>query len=158
METIAKHEVKELNWPERTFITKRDTVSFDQLKDFFGKNYGAIYTEIQKAGFEANEPPCAIYYSVDEVKKVTDLAAAVPVKRSTPELKGFKKTTIPKSRVVSTTHIGSYESMMPAYEALEKYLKEHSLNRELVIEEYFSDPEVEKDPDKWKTNIYFLVK
>lgn len=158
METIARYEVKELAWPERTFITKRDFVAFDKLKDFFGKNYGAIYAEIQKRGFEANDPPCAIYYSIDEENKVTDLAAAVPVKRSTPEMKGFSKTVIPKSRVVTTTHIGSYESMMPAYETLDKYLKEHSLNRELIIEEYLSDPEVEKDPDKWKTNIYFLVK
>lgn len=158
METIAKNEVKELSWPERTFIAKRDTIAFDKLRDFFGETYGAIYAEIQKLGSETSDPPCAIYYSLDEEKKVTDLAAAVPVQRSTPEVKGFKKITIPKSRVVSTTHIGSYESMMPAYERLEKYLKEHSLKRELIIEEYFSDPEVDKDPSKWKTNIYFIVK
>jgi effector-binding domain-containing protein len=48
--------------------------------------------------------------------------------------------------------------MMPAYQELENYLKQKGLIRELYIEEYFSDPEKEKDPAKLRTDIFFAVK
>ena len=48
--------------------------------------------------------------------------------------------------------------MQPAYAQMEKYLLEHNLQRELIIEEHFSDPGVVKDPAQWKTNIYFILK
>lgn len=158
METITKYEVKEITWPEKTFVTKRAKLSFDKLPDFFTENYRAIDKAVTEMGVQTNEPPCAIYYSVDEVKKETDLAAAIPVKNLTTEIKGFEKVVIPKSKALTVTHYGSYETMEPAYAALEKYLAEHKLKKEWMIEEYFTDPMVEKDPAKWKTNIYFVVK
>lgn len=158
METATQYQIRELAWPEKTFITKRALKSFDQLTAFFGESYGAIYGTIQKLGLKATEPPCAIYYSVDEQRNETDLAAAAPVQGAIPEIKGFTKLVLPPTRVLTTTHYGSYESMAPAYAALEQYVAYHNLEKDLVIEEYLSNPEVEKDPAKWKTNIYFVVK
>lgn len=158
METITKYEVKEMAWPEKIFITKRARVPFDKLSIFFGDTYDALYSTIQKVGLTTEGMPCAFYYEVDEYKKETDVAAAVAVTGQVPELKEFNKIMLPKSKVLTITHYGSYENMIPAYEELEKYRKDHALKKELVIEEYFSDPSIEKDPSKWKTNIYFVVK
>lgn len=158
METQVKYDVKKISWPERTFITKRETVAFDSLSNFFTKNYGAIYENLQKAGIQPTDPPCAIYYTIDEEKKETELAAAVPVQGKVADIKGFTKLTIPPSTVITTTYYGPYdEGMRPAYAAMEDYLKENRLTRQLMIEEYLSDPMVEKDSSKWKTNIYFVV-
>ena len=159
METKVKYDVKKISWPEKIFITKRETVAFDDLSDFFTRHYGAIYGNLQKAGIQPTDAPCAIYYKIDEEKKETDLAAAVPVQGKVPDIKGFDKLTIPASTVVTTTYYGPYdEGMRPAYAAMEEYLKAHNLTRELMMEEYLSDPMVEKDSSKWKTNIYFIVK
>ena len=158
METLTKNEVKEMTWNEKVFLTKRSNVAFDKLPAFFGEAYSTIYSAIQNQGLSAEGMPFAFYYDIDEFKKETDVAAAVAVNGQVPELTDFKKVVIPKSKVITTTHYGSYESMGPAYEELEKYLKSHSLKKLLMIEEYFSDPTVEKDTSKWKTNIYFIVK
>jgi hypothetical protein len=48
--------------------------------------------------------------------------------------------------------------MQPVYAEMEKYLVDHNLQRQLIMEEYFSDPQLVKDPAKWKTNIYFILK
>jgi len=152
------YEIKENIWPDKTYIIQRATVSFDKLSEFFSKSYGAIYSQIHKLGITTNEPPCAIYYQIDEEMKETDMAAAVPVKEPLPEIRNLKKVVIPQSKVITVTHYGSYESMMPAYRAMEKYLNDHNLKKELIIEEYFSDPEKEKDPSQWKTNIHFILK
>lgn len=39
METKTKYEVKEITWPEKTFVTKRAKISFDKLPAFFTKTY-----------------------------------------------------------------------------------------------------------------------
>jgi effector-binding domain-containing protein len=158
MEKIAKHQITEKMWPEKTFIIKKATVSFDKLTDFFSSNYDKIYAELSKVKVVPTEPPCAIYYKIDEAKNETELAAAVPVPTKTINIKDYETFTLPASKVVMTTHIGPYDTMMPAYEDLENYLKDNKLKKGLIIEEYFSDPSVEKDPAKWKTNIYFTVK
>jgi effector-binding domain-containing protein len=156
METTSKQEIKDTTWPERTFVIKRAKLAFGELPSFFGESYGQIFGALQAKGVRTSQP-CAIYYSIDEAKNETDVAAAVPVLGPTADI-AFDKITLPESRVLSTTHYGSYDKMMPAYVALEKYAKEHGLKRELIIEEYFSDPAVEKDPAKWKTDIHFVVK
>ena len=159
METKVKYDVKKISWPEKTFIIKRETVGFDNLPAFFTKYYGAIYGHLQKAGISPSSPPCAIYYKIDEEKKETEVAAAVPAQGNVPDVKGFDKLVIPPSKVITTTYYGPYdEGMIPAYSAMEDYLNANNLTRELMIEEYLSDPMVEKDPDKWKTNIYFVIK
>ena len=158
METSIKYDVTEIRWVEKTFIAKRARIAFDELPFFFAESYGAIYDFIQKHGLHSKDMPCAIYYSIDEHKKETDLAAAVPIEGEVPETKEFEKITIPSSRVATTTHYGSYENMHPAYSALERYLADHGLKRVLIVEEYFSDPEKEVDPAKWRTNIYFVTK
>lgn len=157
METTATYTIKETQWPEKAFLTIRAVKRFDALPQFFGESYGALYDALQKQGIKTCDMPCAFYYSIDEVKKETDMAAAVCVQGQFPEQGPFEKVILPPSRVISTTHYGPYESMMPAYQAMEQYLKEHQLKRTLVIEEYFSDPTVEKDQSKWKTNIHFVV-
>lgn len=158
MATIEKYHVREIRWPEKVFVTKRDKVSFDDLPTFFKETYGAIYNTIQKLKLTPGGMPCAFYYEIDEVGKVTDVAAAVPVQGVVPALNELMKVVLPPSRVITTTHYGSYESLAPAYAELDNFLKDNSLKKELIIEEYFSDPEVEKDPAKWKTNIYFIVR
>lgn len=157
METALKSEVKEINWPEKIFITTRATLPFEQLSSFFTEKYGSIYSAIYKMGLQANEPPCAIYYSVDEIKKETDLAAAVPVTGPVPELVGFEKVVIPASKALTITHYGPFESMTETYSLLQKYLDQHGLKTKWMIEQYLSDPAVEKDPANWKTNIYFVL-
>lgn len=158
METITKNEVKKITWPEKTFIIKRATVAFDKLQAFFADCYGEMYGTIQRMGIEVNDPPCAIYYSINEATMETDLAAAVPVPTNRPAITEFEDVTIPKSDAIMSTHYGSYDSMGTSYEIMEKYLVDHKLKRDLIVEEYFSDPEIEKDPAKWKTNIYFILK
>jgi len=158
METITKLEVKEITWPGKTFISKRTKMSFDKLSTFFGETYGAIYSALGKQGIQSQEPPFSIYYSVDEAKKETDLAAAVAVPESAKDIEGFEKVNIPRSKALLVTYYGPYDNMRPAYEKLDEYVAKHNLKREWMLEQYFSDPQVEKDPAKWKTDIYFIVK
>lgn len=158
METKTTINIKEENWSAKTFITKKDKLPFDKLSQFFGKSYGAIYGELQKKGIVVTQPPCAFYYSLDEKNNTTELAAAVNVTELDVVLPGFEKVILPPCKVIATTHIGTYESMRPVYEEMDNYVTQKGLKKGLIIEEYVSDPEKEKDQNKWVTNIYFIVR
>lgn len=157
METKTAYEVREVTWPGKTFVIKRTKLGIDQLPAYFKESFATLYTAIQRSGMTASEPPCAIYYSVDEVKKETDLAAAVPVSGSVTAIEGLQRLTIPKSKALMVSYYGSYENMEAAYGELGKYASEHQLHKEWALEEYFSGPAAEQDPAKWKNNIYFII-
>lgn len=158
MKTLEKYLIKKVAWPERHFAIHREKRGFDQLSDFFKKNYDAIYQSLEKQGINPTEPPCAFYYSIDEKKKVTDLAAAVPVPATAKPSDVYELVTMPACQTVTTTHHGSYDNMLPAYQQMEEFVKANNLKKGLVIEEYLTDPLIEKDPAKWTTNIFFIVK
>jgi len=157
MNTTAKNEVKEIAWPGKTFIISRSIQQFNKLTAFFTEKYAALYSAIYMTGAKVSEPPCAIYYSIDEKKMETDLAAAVPVADNTPAIDGFTKEVIPACKALTITHYGPFTDMAGTYALLDKYMAEHKLTRTWAVEQYLSDPEVEKDPAKWKTNIYFGI-
>ncbi len=158
METTITHEIRKISLPEKQYIVKRATVPFDKLTTFFSQTYDELYKLVQRLGIEAKEPPCAIYYSVDEPGMKTDVAAAIPVSGKLPDVGDFDVTIVPKGQAITTLYVGPYDKMMYVYNELEAYMKNNGLTRDLVVEEYLTDPTAEKDPENWKTNIYYTLK
>jgi effector-binding domain-containing protein len=157
MQTQEKYEVREIAWPEKTLLTKRVTTSFEKLPHFFREAYGQLFQALQTQSLGPVEPPYAIYYQVDGARNEIDVAAAVTIREKMKELRRFQKVTIPASRALQVSYTGPYDDMRTAYEALEQYVREHQLEILLMMEQYFSDPGIEKDPSKWRTEIFFLV-
>lgn len=157
MKTFTKYELKEINWPGKTFIGKRSIEAFDNLSTFFTEQYRGIDKELQKQNILPAGPPCAIYYKIDEEMTETDIAAVFPVGNQNIELNGFQKIQIPPSKVLTTTYIGPYEGLAAAYQEMENYIKQKGYHRDFIIEEYLSDPMAEPDSSKWMTNIYFIL-
>jgi effector-binding domain-containing protein len=152
MDTLTKYNVKEVTWPEKVFLTQRATVDIDRLTEFFGETYGAIYEAMERLGIQSYDPPCAIYYSIDEDNWETDLAAAIPVEGKIPPL-DFEKVIIPESKVLMVAYYGDYDSMAPAYQALEKYAATQTLKKMWMSEEYLWRPAAELEPRIWKADV-----
>ena len=93
-------------------------------------------------------PPCPV--------RVT---AAVPVAQGTV----ISDTTIqllniPGSKAVYVNYYGAYDKTTEAYASIDKYLSANNLKQKApVIEQYITDPKIEKDTAKWLTKIIFLV-
>lgn len=158
METTSlKYQVKQLAWPEKQFLCRREKVSFDKLPEFFSRSYRVIYAALSKNGIQTVEPPFAIYHCIDEMKKEADLSAAVCVEKGAVAPGDLEVLTIPASSILSVTYYGPCEEMLPAYSVLEQYAAAHNLTRKWLLEQYFSDPRQVPDPRKWRTDIHFVV-
>jgi effector-binding domain-containing protein len=158
MQQTVTYQVKETTWPERSYLIKKAMMPFDKLSDFFKEQYRLLYGALQQKGIRMPAVASAFYFSINEETMQTDVAAALQLPDTTTEVEGFEKFILPAGKRITTTYYGTYEEMMPAYEELKNYLQQKGLTKELYIEEYFSDPEKEKDPAKWRTDIFFAVK
>lgn len=153
----TQYEIKELQWDAKTFYGKKDKLAFDKIAPFFAENYSKIGADIAKAKEQPIGPPKAIYFAFDEKTMVADLAAVMEVPEGT-KIAGWEKFETPAGKVLMIEYYGPYEKSAEAHYAMDAYIKKNGLTQGNVIEEYVTDPMTEKDPAKWLTNIYYLVK
>jgi|688.fasta_scaffold190969_2 effector-binding domain-containing protein len=158
METsVMEHTVNMITWPGRTYMVRRVHVPLNKLPDFFAETYAAMVQALAERGIRPQGLPSAIYYSVDEDGRDTDVAAAIPVSLNLPDIPGFDQVTIPSSRALMVEYAGPYEYMGAAYDALVDRLRTDGLEPGWMLEEYLSDPTADPDPGHWRTNIIWTV-
>lgn len=159
MKDEPKFEIVEQTWEERTYIGKRAMVStennMEKLTAFFMENFPLLFMQLEKNKIKPMSPPSAIYFKWEE--KQTDLAAVAAVTKGT-TVKDWDVFTTPAGKALMIAYMGPDEGSMAAHNAMGEYIKKNNLEQLFVIEEYITDREQEKDPAKWLTNIYYLVK
>ncbi len=109
---------------------------------------------------KANGAPFICYYVMDSETRMGEMDLCVPTAQ-TPSGNGIEVKEMPHIKVVSVTHIGSYETMYKAYGEIDKYTKEHNLQLQPPFMEVFiKGPEmlIKGNPDKYITEILFPIK
>lgn len=153
----TSYEVKELNWEAKSFYGLRTTTSLDKLSAFFTQAYSKIGEIAAKSNVKPINFPKAIYFSFDEKTLIADVAATMEFTNGG-KLNGLEKWDLPAGKVLLIEYYGAYEKSANAHHAMDNYIKEKGLTQNFCIEEYVTDPVIEKDTTKWLTNIYYLVK
>lgn len=153
----SSYEVKEMEWPETNYIgSKRETVKMQDVPMYLGKHLPAIFAELGKNKIQPEAPPSGFYWNFNEAAGTMEMAAAIKTAKGT-KVKGLETYTLPAGKVLQVTYYGAYDKMMPAHEAILNYMKEKNLHHSMAIEEYVTDPGVEKDTAKWISNIYYVL-
>ncbi len=64
----------------------------------------------------------------------------------------------PSGEFAVVSHYGQYDLLPQAHDALDKWLEEKDLNRVGPVQEvYITDPQYERDPGKWRTDLMVPV-
>lgn len=151
------YKVGEVVLNKKHYVTSRNTVSFEEINNFFSKNVSAILLKLQQEGISATGPACALYYNYDEAKGMADLAVAVPVLQPV-SIKDLGSESLPDGNVAVVDYYGDYSKSEHAHYALDEYIKDRSYKLRIpVVEEYITDPLKEKDQSKWLTKIYYYA-
>lgn len=155
-EYMNGYTVVESQFPGAQYIGKRSVVPFSGI----GNHFNTHFPEIGKlAGSAIVGPPSGLYWKWDEANQKADMAAAMPISAIPANYSKYSIFEIPSSKQFVVDYYGAYEKTMGAYMAMDSimHMKGYK-NQEMVIEEYITDPMVEKDTAKWLTRIHFLVK
>lgn len=132
------------------FVRKETPVS--GIGVALGSAYTAIWPFAERHGIHPNGAPYARYLSVTPERAVFEAGVPVP----TP-LEGegeIESGELPGCEAAVTMHIGPYDAMEPAYEAVRAWIREHDrAEGGAPWEVYHSDPASEPDPAKWRTEV-----
>lgn len=149
--------------PRLYAFTARQVVKGADIPLFLAKNYGAIGQLFATNKLDFDGAPSGFYWPYDSISNGKfDMAAAVPFKSKlkTPPVLGPTVTVEEMGgRALMIDYYGKYEGTSDAHNAIKSYMESHGL--ELMppsIEEYLTDPMVEKDTAKWLTRVIYFVK
>lgn len=109
---------------------------------------------------KANGAPFFCYYVMDYESKIGELELCVPT-TETPNWNGITVKEMPRIKAVCVTHIGSYETLNYAYEAIDSYARKNNLTLQTPFREvYIKGPGMflKGNPNKYITEILFPVK
>lgn len=152
--------INEIEMGPKIYIAKKATVTFDKIEDFYKKNFPAIKESAVKAGVEPGIPS-GLFYRWNVDINTADMAAAIPVSENEniSSIKNFERIDVAGGKALHIAFYGPFGKTEAAHSAMDEYMSEKGLNLNgEVIEEYVTDPSTESDPNKWLTNIYYLVK
>jgi len=99
-------------------------------------------------------------YKMDPKSKIGELELCVPTSE-TPNENGITVKEMPRITAVCVTHIGSYDTMQNAYEAIDRYAQENNLTLQPPFREiYIKGPGMllKGNPNKYITEILFPIK
>jgi effector-binding domain-containing protein len=130
-------------------------------KDAISKAMGASFQEVfgllGRRGVRPASPPFALYHSYSDASVDMECGVMVPGHEEG-EGRVISGRT-PSCSAMKGTHIGPYEQLVDTYMKMHAWADEngHTLEQQMW-EYYLTDPNVEKDPSKWVTEIYWPIR
>ncbi|QUH29821.1 GyrI-like domain-containing protein [Vallitalea guaymasensis] len=108
---------------------------------------------------KSNGAPFFAYYDIDKKNGIGELELCVPT-GETPNSQGITIKELPRVRAACLTHIGGYDGLPKAYEAMRNYIEENNLKVQPPWREvYIKGPGLilKGNPDKYITEIIFPI-
>lgn len=123
-------------------VSIRTRAAVQDLPQVMGQVFGEIAQYIGRAGGQFAGAPFAAYYNMD--MQDLDVEIGFPVAASLPGEGRIQAGQIPGGYVATVLHVGPYDAIGPAYEALTKYIADHGYAPSgIAYEFYLTDPNEE---------------
>lgn len=142
-------EVHELH-PRETAIV-RATATMADVKSVIGDAFAEVVAACEKAGVGIAGPPFVRYLGWGGT---IDMEVGFPVLRPAPTIGRVGPGQLPGGSIASIVHVGPYEMLHITYAKLQAWFETTGRTPGGVMwEVYWSDPEAERDPATWRTEI-----
>lgn len=125
--------------PDELVASIRERVRPDRIPQTMPAAFGRLMDSITSVGMGEGTPGL-VMHAIHE-PSVADIEVFVPVARVFEPPSGISVTTLPGGTMASTTFVGPYDEIAPAYAALTKWIDEH--DRQIIgppREHYLNDP------------------
>jgi effector-binding domain-containing protein len=109
---------------------------------------------------KASSSPFICYHKMNQETKTGDMELCVPT-AEIPSGNGVAAKDLPRIKAVCVTHIGPYETIHYAYEAIDRYAQEKMLTLQPPFREVFIKGPgmlIKGNPNKYITEIQFPLK
>lgn len=143
--------------PEESVVSIRVTIGEAEVSQQLAILYTEIMRYVTKAKLTIAAPPFARMHSIVDGK--IDMEAGMAVRGNAPGEGRVVMSKLPGGRVATTWHVGPYHDLKKTCGQLEAWIKEQKLSPAGGLWEVFwTDPGIEPDATKWRTQILWPVK
>lgn len=133
-------------------MSVRERTTPAALQGAIGEYVSEVWRYLQREGGRPAGPPFTRYHAADG--HGIDLEAGFPVRAASPGEGRVRARELPGGEVAVTTHVGRYEGLVTAGEALAAWVR--AQGREAAgpnWEVYVTGPGDDADPARWRTEI-----
>lgn len=140
---------------EQPTLVLKTVTPVSELPKILGKAFMDIVTHIMELGEQPVGPAFVGYFNMDMER--LELEIGFPVSKALPGKGDIVSGSIPAGKQVSRMYKGPYMEMPPAYEEIQKWIKDNGYKPlGPVYEHYYNSPE-EVPESELLTKIVFLV-
>jgi effector-binding domain-containing protein len=155
VEAVAEYLIEELRGtPQATAVISAD-LSVPEIKLWFGPALGRIAGWLGARGVPIVGSPFARYHLLDGASERFEVEAGFPVGGPVEGDGDIQPSSLPGGPIARTVHVGPYDGLGVAYEALATWVADQ--HGELAgdpWEIYESDPNEQPDPATWRTLVF----
>ena len=152
---------------EQPYVGIRSRVPMAGLGPAIDRSFPQVFDRLAAEGIPSAGPPL-VRYNVIDMERELDIEVGVPVSWPPPDRGQFVSGTLPAGRYGVITHTGPYEGLVGANEALQQWGEANGLRWamsassagdrfESRFESYLTDPAEEPDPQRWVTEVAYLI-
>jgi effector-binding domain-containing protein len=150
------HLVEIFEYELRPTLVVRAQVAIQELPATLGPAFGAVIAWLGQAGQQPAGPPFVAYHNMD--MQALDIEAGFPVFASMDGQDNVQSSEIPAGTYASCLHIGPYDEVKAAYEAIGAYAARNGYQLAGPgYEFYFNDPG-NTPPQELQTQVLFRVR
>src|SRR5215207_10887002 len=147
-------DVKIVELQKQPTAVIREQVAMNALPEFFGRAFAEVSAAMEAQSVQLAGPPFALYRGMPT--EIVDVEAGFPVSTTIAALNGVEAGLLPACRAVQAMHVGSYDTLGTAYEAVKRRMRDEELEASDDMWEYYlSDPST--DPATWRTLVVWPV-
>jgi effector-binding domain-containing protein len=147
----ATYTITEIVLPHQDTAVIRAELKATHLAEWLGSTYTTVSGYLARAQVPPAGPPFARFTFLADVVVVE---AGFPVPTEVAGEGAVVPSALPDGPAVRTTHLGRYEDVEYAYQAITRWLDERGRAPAAPHwEVYYTDPAEEPDPSQWRTDV-----
>lgn len=152
------YKIKESEFGEKNVGYIRKTIKYEELNDFFNKNFDKIKKEAKNCNIKITGKNLSLFYKPDDINRVYNVAAAVPIEGDSTLGEDFGMMKFEKQKAIFLNYYGGNFGIYKAEQALQNFSINNKLKiKKPIIREHFVGKEQITDSNKWHTKIWFLI-
>jgi effector-binding domain-containing protein len=140
-----------LNRPAQPTLATRTRSAVQNLPQIVGQAYGAIAQYLGQMGEQPAGAPYVAYYNMD--MQDLDIEIGFPVARPLPGQGNIQPSQIPGGQAAACLHVGPYDQVGKAYEALTQWLQANGRAATGVAYEIYLNDPTSTPPEALQTQV-----
>jgi effector-binding domain-containing protein len=140
-------------------LSIRTRTSLREISATVGRAYGELFGYLARVGVRPAGPPLIIYHDPEFREEDMDVEIGVPIERRLQGDVGMSGGELSGGPGASTIHVGPYNEIGPAYQALAAWIQQQGHETAGAPREiYLVGPEQSRDPAGLRTEIAWPIR